>query len=289
MSFLELLELNPAALLTVTFVFSLLVGSFLNVVIYRFPKSLEYQWTKECREHLGEEYNEKEPPSLVWARSHCQKCKHQIKSWENIPLISFIFLRGKCSSCKTKISHRYWLVELMTALLSVLVVYKFGWSYYSLGGIILTWFLVAIALIDFDTMLIPDQLSLPLMWLGLFASLWGVFVDPASSIQGALLGYLLLWSIFHLFKLVTGKEGMGYGDFKLLAAGGAWLGMKSVLVIIVMSSFAGAVLGSLFLMLNRNRENKAIPFGPYLAVGIFITMLYGETIILWYLGVSGLS
>ncbi len=288
MDLLHLLEQNPTILLTVTFVFSLLVGSFLNVVIYRFPKSLEYQWTKECKDHLGEEYTEDEPPSLVWARSHCQKCNHQIKSWENIPLFSFLFLRGKCSSCKTPISHRYWLVELLTALVSVLVVYHFGWSYNSLGGVLLTWFLVAIALIDFDTMLIPDQMSLPLMWLGLFASLWGVFVEPASAIKGALFGYLILWSIFHLFKLITGKEGMGYGDFKLLAAGGAWLGMKSVLVIVVMSSFAGAVLGSLFLMLNKNKENKAIPFGPYLAMGIFITMLYGDKIISWYLNFSGL-
>jgi leader peptidase (prepilin peptidase)/N-methyltransferase len=289
MHLFDLLEQNPTLLLILTFVFSLLVGSFLNVVIYRFPKSLEYQWTKDCKEHLGEECTEKEPPSLVWARSHCQKCNHQIKSWENIPLLSFLFLRGKCSNCKTSISHRYWMVELLTALFSVLVVYKFGWSYYSVGGLLLTWFLVAIAMIDYDTMLIPDQLSLPLMWFGLFASLWGVFVEPSSAIKGALFGYLILWSIFHLFKLITGKDGMGYGDFKLLAAGGAWLGMKSVVVIIVMSSFTGAVLGSLILLLNRNRENKAIPFGPYLAMGIFITMLYGETIINWYMDFSGLS
>lgn len=289
MQILVLLEQNPATLLGLTFIFSLLIGSFLNVVIYRFPKSLEYQWTKDCRDHLGEECKEKKPPSLVWARSHCQKCNHQIKAWENIPVISFLLLRGKCSNCKTAISHRYWLVELLTAILSTLVVFHFGWSLYALGGLLLTWYLVAIALIDYDTMLIPDQLSLPLLWFGLFASLFGVFVDPTSAIKGALFGYLILWSIFHLFKLITGKEGMGYGDFKLVAAGGAWLGMKSVIVIIVMSSFAGAILGSLFLLLNKNRESKAIPFGPYLAVGIFITMLYGDKIINWYLDFSGLA
>jgi len=287
-------------LLALTFVFSLLIGSFLNVVIFRFPKSMQYDWTNDSISHLTETFSElketlnkysvqERPPSIIWARSNCQNCNHQIKAWENIPVLGFVFLRGKCSNCKTKISNRYWLVELLTAILSTVVVYHFGWSLASLFGVILTWFLISIALIDFDTMVIPDQFSLSLMWLGLFISLWTVFIETNTSIKGALLGYLILWSIFHIFKLLTGKDGMGYGDFKLLAAGGAWFGMQSVVVIIIMSSFVGAILGSLFILINKNKKNKQIPFGPYLAVGIWTTMLYGQNIIDWYLKYSGLQ
>ena len=299
MEILNLLEQSPIILLVVAFCFSLLVGSFLNVVIYRFPKSMEYEWTNDSIEHLTDTFSElqqplekykitKKPPSIIWARSHCQKCKHQITALENIPVISFLFLRGKCSQCKTKISNRYWLVELLTAILSTLVVYHFGWSLASLCGVVLTWYLIAIALIDFDTLVIPDQFSLSLMWLGLFISLWHVFVEPISAIKGALLGYLLLWSIFQLFKLITGKEGMGYGDFKLLAAAGAWFGIKGVLVTVIISAFAGSILGIMYLYLSKNSKDKPLPFGPYLAVGIWITMVYGQSIIDWYLGFSGM-
>jgi len=294
------LEHSPTFLLIATFIFSLLVGSFLNVVIYRFPKSMEHEWNNDSINHLSESIPElkpllkkhlqtEKPPSIIWARSNCQNCNHQIKAWENIPVFGFLFLRGKCSQCKTNISHRYWMIELLTAILSTVVVFHFGWSYASLVGLLLTYFLIAIAMIDFDTMVIPDQFSLSLMWIGLFISLWFVFISPSSSIKGALFGYLLLWSVFHLFKLVTGKDGMGYGDFKLLAAGGAWLGTQAVLVIIIMSSFAGAVLGTLFIILSQNKKSKPIPFGPYLAVGIWITMLYGQNIIKWYLDFSGLN
>jgi len=300
MDVLILLESSPIALLLVTFVFSLLVGSFLNVVIYRFPRSMEYEWTNDSINHLSENHNElkdslakyiptDKPPSIVWARSNCQNCNHQIKAWENIPLFGFMFLKGKCSGCQVKISHRYWIVELLTAILSTIVVYHFGWSLTSLSGLVLTWLLLSIALIDFDTMVIPDQFSLSLMWIGLFISLWVVFIEPSSAIKGALFGYLLLWTVFHIFKLVTGKDGMGYGDFKLLAAGGAWFGVQSVLVIIIMSAFSGAVIGSLYIFLSKNSKNKQIPFGPYLAAGIWINMLYGEAIINWYLDFSGLS
>ena len=289
MTVMELLRSEAVFLISTTFVFSLLVGSFLNVVIYRFPKSLEHQWNQECKEHLGLEPDANpKPPSLIWARSHCPKCNHKIKAWENIPVISYVFLRGKCSNCKTPISHRYWMIELLTAILSSFVVYKFGWSVASVAGVFLTWYLIAIAMIDYDTMLIPDQLSLPLLWIGLFISLWVVFIDPPSSIKGALLGYLSLWSVFHLFKLITGKEGMGYGDFKLLAAGGAWLGMKSVAIIIILSSFAGAALGSIAIALSKNKQSKPIPFGPYLAAGTWLTMIYGEFISKWYFNISGM-
>lgn len=300
MEILNLLEQSPVFLLIATFVFSLLIGSFLNVVIYRFPKSMEFEWTNDSISHLSEtfeglkkplkEYTLKDkPPSIIWARSNCQNCNHQIKAWENIPVFGFLLLGGKCSGCKTKISHRYWIVEILTAILSTLVVYHFGWSIQSFVGIILTWFLISMALIDFDTMVIPDQFSLSLMWLGLFISLWGVFIMPDASVKGALFGYLLLWSVFQLFKMVTGKDGMGYGDFKLLAAGGAWFGVQSVLVIVIMSAFTGAVIGSLYLFLTKNSKNKPIPFGPYLAGGIWLTMLYGQNIIDWYLDFSGLK
>ena len=299
MEILNLLEQSMVALLAVTFIFSLLIGSFLNVVIFRFPKSMQYEWTNDSIAHLSETFEDLEghlkpyipkekPPSIIWARSNCQNCNHQIKAWENIPVLGFIFLGGKCSSCKVKISHRYWMIELLTAILSTVVVYHFGWSLQALAAVILTWFLISIALIDYDTMVIPDQFSLSLMWIGLFISLWAVFIEPSAAVKGALLGYLLMWSVFHLFKLVTGKEGMGYGDFKLLAAGGAWLGMQSVLVIIIMSAFTGAVIGSLYLFLSKNSKNKPIPFGPYLAGGIWLTMLYGQNIIEWYLDFSGL-
>jgi leader peptidase (prepilin peptidase)/N-methyltransferase len=299
MDLFYLLQQSPILLLVVTFVFSLLIGSFLNVVIYRLPKSMEYDWTQESINHLTETYEElkqplkkytqlPKPASIMWTRSHCQSCGYQIKAWENIPLFGFLFLRGKCANCKAKISHRYWFIELLTALLSTVVVYHFGWSLAALAGVVLTWFLVAIALIDYDTLLIPDQISLPLMWLGLFISLWVVFVNPAEAIKGALLGYLLLWTIFQLFKLVTGKEGMGYGDFKLLAAGGAWFGMSSVMVIVIMSSFAGAVIGTVAKVFSKGEQGKHIPFGPYLAIGTWLTMLYGQNIIDWYLDYSGL-
>ncbi len=299
MELLYTLEHSPNLLLAVTFIFSLLIGSFLNVVIYRLPKSMEYDWTNESISHLTDTYEElkkplekyskiEKPPSIIWARSHCQNCNHQIKAWENIPVFGFLFLRGKCSKCKTKISHRYWLIELLTAILSTVVVYYFGWSLASLAGIFLTWLLIAIAMIDYDTLFIPDQFSLSLMWIGLFISLWAVFIEPTAAIKGALLGYLLLWSIFHLFKIVTGKDGMGYGDFKLLAAGGAWFGMQSVMVIVIMSSFAGAILGSFFILINKNKKSKPIPFGPYLAIGMWLTMLFGQNIIDWYLAFSGL-
>lgn len=300
MELIYALEQSPVLLLVTAFIFSLLVGSFLNVVIFRLPQAMQYDWTNDSIEHLTDEHPElKEPlekyhnnnkrPSLVWDRSHCPKCNHQITALENIPVISFLLLRGKCSQCKTSISHRYWLIELLTAILSTIVVYHFGFSLASLAAMVLTWFLIVIAMIDYDTMFIPDQLSLPLIWIGLFISLWSIFIMPPAAIKGALLGYLLLWSIFHLFKIITGKEGMGYGDFKLLAAGGAWLGMQSVMVIVVMSSFAGAVLGSIYMIINKNKQGKPIPFGPYLAVGIWLTMLFGQNIIDWYLDFSGLA
>ncbi len=299
MEILNLLEQSMVVLLAVTFAFSLLVGSFLNVVIYRFPKSMQYEWTNDSIAHLTETFEDlkeqlkpyipkEKPPSIIWARSNCPNCNHQIRAWENIPILGFILLGGKCSGCKAKISHRYWMIEILTALLSTVVVYHFGWSLQALAGVILTWFLISIALIDFDTMVIPDQFSLSLMWAGLFISLWIVFIEPQAAIKGALLGYLLMWSVFHLFKWVTGKEGMGYGDFKLLAAGGAWLGMQSVIVIVIMSAFTGAVIGSLYLYLSKNSKNKPIPFGPYLAGGIWLTMLYGQNIIDRYLEFSGL-
>lgn len=286
MELFELLHSSPMVLATATFAFSLLVGSFLNVIILRYPKRLQYQWTRDCKEHLGEKFEQAPPPDIVRTRSHCPKCGKPLKIWHNIPLLSQLLLRGRCANCQKKIAHRYWLVELLTAILSTLVVLKFGWSIQSLAALVLTWWLIVIAFIDIDTMLIPDQLSLPLVWLGLILSLQHVFVDPQQAILGAVIGYLILWSIFHLFRLLTGKEGMGYGDFKLLAAAGAWLGPKSLLLILVLSSIAGAVIGITQMALLRHKKSQPIPFGPYLAIGTWIALMYGDRLINWYLNNS---
>jgi len=288
MQIIQTLQANPTALAIVTFVFSLLVGSFLNVLILRFPKRLQYQWTRDCKEHLGEKFEGKPPPGIVFERSRCPKCGYQIKAWQNIPLLGYLLLRGRCASCREKISARYWLVELLTATLSTLVVLKFGWSVQAAAALVLTWWLIAIAFIDIDTMLIPDQLSLPLVWLGLLVNLKGVFVSPEQAILGAVLGYLILWSLFHLFKLLTGKEGMGYGDFKLLAAAGAWLGPKSLLLVLVISSVAGAVIGIAQMLLARHKRSQPIPFGPYLAIGTWVALMYGDQLLDWYLNTAGL-
>ncbi len=288
MELFTLLQTSPLVLAAVTFVFSLLVGSFLNVIILRFPERLKYQWTRDCKEHLGEKFEGTAPPGIIWERSRCPQCGYQIKAWHNIPLLGQLLLKGQCANCGTKISHRYWFVELLTAILSTLVVLKFGWSAQTVAALILTWWLIVIAFIDIDTMLIPDQLSLPLIWLGLIVNLKGLFVPPEQAILGAVLGYLILWSIFHLFRLLTGKEGMGYGDFKLLAAAGAWLGPKALLLVLVLSSIAGAVIGIAQLLLSRHKKSQPFPFGPYLAIGTWIALMYGDTLIDWYLHSAGL-
>ena len=280
---LDLLAQYPAFFFSFVFVISLMVGSFLNVVIYRVPVMMERSWQREYQEYFNNEESSEsqqteETVNLIKPDSTCPKCGHKIRAWENIPVISWLFLRGKCSNCKTPISIRYPLVELLTAVLSVWIAAHFGFGPEALLGIVITWVLVALTFIDADKMLLPDELTLPLLWLGLGASVFTVFVPPSAAIIGAAVGYLSLWSVYWLFKLVTGKEGMGYGDFKLLAALGAFVGWQGLPIIIILSSLVGAIVGITLIALRRNESSQAIPFGPYLAVAGWLTLMYSEAI-----------
>ena len=267
----------------------LLVGSFLNVVIYRYPNLLKYQWSAQSHEWLNEEeYPEAAPSGIVSPGSHCSNCKAPVRAWQNIPLLSYALLRGKCASCKTSISLRYPLVELLTGLLSAYVVYQFGWSLQSLFGLGLTWGLVALSFIDFDHQLLPDDIVLPMLWLGLALSLAPVFATPRDAIIGAIVGYLSLWVVFQLFKMLTGKEGMGHGDFKLLALFGAWFGWQYLPQIILISTVVGSIVGITLIVLRRASGDHAIPFGPYIALAGWIAMLWGEQINNTYLRATGL-
>ena len=246
---------------------------------------LERQWKSECQELLNPETDTPSLPkyNLSVPRSHCPACNHQVKVIENIPIISYLFLKGKCSSCGIKISPQYPFVELLTAILTTFIVLKFGFSIQTLGGVIFTWFLIALSGIDIKTQLLPDDLTFPFLWLGIIFNLFTTYTDLTSSVLGAIFGYLTLWSVFHLFKLITGKEGMGYGDFKLLAALGAWLGWQSLPLIILFSSAVGAVIGIFMIVSKLQERSQPIPFGPYLAVAGWIAMLYGNQLISLYL------
>lgn len=280
---------NQTFFFGVTFIFSLMIGSFLNVVIFRLPKILEQGWKKECREFLADELakpksqNEEELITLSTPSSSCPSCQHKIRFYENIPVISWLVLRGKCSQCRSKISLRYPLVELTTAILSVVIAAHFGVTLTTLFLLILTWGLVCLTLIDFDHMLLPDQITLPLLWLGLLVNLNGAIVPLNDSVIGAVAGYMSLFSIFWLFKLITGKEGMGHGDFKLVAVFGAWIGWQLLPLLILMASAVGAVIGISMMMFKNHQREQAIPFGPYLAIAGWITLLWGNGIWAWYL------
>lgn len=267
----------------------LCVGSFLNVVIHRLPKMMEQEWHAQCAELRGEMASTvAEQFSLAKPRSRCPACGHQITAIENIPLISYLFiLRGKCSGCHTRISPRYPIMEAVTGLLSAYVAWHFGPTLQAAGGLVLVWALIALAAIDLDTQLLPDSITLPLLWLGLALNLWGAYADLPSAVVGAMLGYLALWSVFWLFKLATGKEGMGYGDFKLLAALGAWLGWQMLPAIILLSSVVGAIVGITLIVATRHGRNVPIPFGPYLAAAGVIALFWGESVTRSYLGLLG--
>ncbi|MDT8406710.1 MAG: A24 family peptidase [Methylococcales bacterium] len=256
----------------------LMVGSFLNVVIYRLPVMLKKQWRRECRAFLAlpEDSGDVAPFNLAWPASHCPKCQAPVRPWQNIPLLSFILLKGRCHHCQAGIGLRYPLVEALTGLLSVAVVGYFGLTTAALAGLILTWGLVALSGIDIDHQLLPDNLTLPLLWLGLLLNDFNVFTDLESAVMGAMAGYLVLWSVYQLFKLLTGKEGMGYGDFKLLAVLGAWLGWQYLPMIILLSSLLGAVVGVTLIALKRQDKSVPIPFGPYLAGAGWLAMIWGE-------------
>ncbi|TRY30611.1 prepilin peptidase [Aliiglaciecola sp. M165] len=277
----ELLAQSPAYFLSFVFILSLLVGSFLNVVIYRLPVMMEKGWKQEFHAYFHPEQVEDEQQdtfNLVKPDSTCPKCQHKIRAWENIPVVSWLLLRGKCSQCQNPISARYPAVELLTALASVSIAWHFGFGWQAAAAVFLTWCLMALIFIDIDKMLLPDQITLPLLWLGLLLSTAGVFVDATDAIIGAAAGYLSLWSVYWLFKLLTGKEGMGYGDFKLLAALGAWMGWQHLAIIILLSSFVGAVIGISYLIIKGKEKGSHIPFGPYLAIAGWLTLMFGGQI-----------
>ena len=284
----EALADNPTAAISVALVLGLLIGSFLNVVILRLPRRLEWRWKQDSREllEMAEQYDPA-PPGIVIESSHCPQCNHKLAAWENIPLLSFALLRGKCRVCAAPISWQYPAVELITGVLFALCVWRYGVSWQSGAGMLLSAFLVALAGIDLRTTLLPDQLTLPLLWLGLLAGAASLFVGPVSAILGAAAGYLSLWSVYWLFKLVTGKEGMGYGDFKLLAMLGAWGGWQILPLTILLSSLVGAVLGVIMLRLRNAETSTPIPFGPYLAIAGWIALLWGEQITASYLQIAG--
>lgn len=266
-------------------VLGLCVGSFLNVVIYRLPKMMEQDWQLQCAELRGETPSTATPFNLARPRSRCPHCGHSISALENIPLLSYLLiLRGKCSACGARISLRYPLVETLTGVLSAYAVWHFGPDITAVGAMLLIWALIALTFIDLDTQLLPDSITLPLLWLGLAFSLESTYTDLPSAVIGAMAGYLALWSVFWLFKLATGKEGMGYGDFKLLAALGAWLGWQMLPAIILLSSVVGALAGILLIILARHGRNVPIPFGPYLAAAGLIALFWGKTLTESYLG-----
>ena len=285
MEVLHLLEYSRLFFLLACGALGLVVGSFLNVVIYRLPLMMETAWNRECREHAGisADTHEQQRFNLLTPASRCPQCDHRISALENIPLISYLFLKGRCSGCGTSISIRYPAVELATAILSVVTALHFGYSLQTVAALGFTWALIALFLIDFDHQILPDSITLPLLWTGLLLSLFNLFVDSHNSIVGAIAGYLALWTIFHAFKLLTGKEGMGYGDFKLLGALGAWVGWQSLPVVILFSSVVGAAIGISLMLFKGRDHSQPMPFGPFLAAAGWMTLLWGNDIIRLYL------
>ena len=289
MDLIDAFRAVPWFYLGTAIVLGMLVGSFLNVVIHRLPKMMETDWRQQCVEYLHPE-QVAEPTvaakpmkyNLIVPRSACPSCGHQITALENIPVLSYLALRGKCSSCKTKISARYPAVEALTGLLTGFLAWKFGVTAMAAWAIVFTWALIALTFIDADTTLLPDDITLPLLWLGLLVNTSGVFTGLSSAVGGAAAGYLALWSVYWSFKLITGKEGMGYGDFKLLAAIGAWLGWQMLPQVILLSALVGAVVGIIGIALYGRERGAKIPFGPYLAAAGFIAMVWGPQLNAWY-------
>lgn len=278
---------QPGYFLASAAVLGLLVGSFLNVLVHRLPVMLERQWQNEAREVLGMPVEAHERFDLCLPASHCPGCGHRIRAWENIPVVSYLALRGRCSACKARISLRYPLVELACAGLSLVVAWHFGVSVQALFAMVLTWCLLALSLIDAEHQLLPDVLVLPTLWLGLVVNAFGVFVPLADALWGAVVGYLSLWSVYWLFRLVTGKEGLGYGDFKLLALLGAWGGWQVLPLTLLLSSVVGAVIGLCLLRLRKASLGTTMPFGPYLAIAGWIAWLWGDEIYASYMQLLG--
>jgi leader peptidase (prepilin peptidase) / N-methyltransferase len=311
------LSSSPPFFIASCLVLGLIVGSFLNVVIHRLPIMLEREWREQCEElareraasgphaptahpaaaagHAGEEpHAQREPFNLVVPRSACPSCKAPISAWQNLPIVSWLLLRGRCAACGVRISIRYPLIEALTGVLSAAVAWKLGFGWPAAAALVLTWFLVALVFIDIDHQLLPDNLTLPLLWFGLLLALWGpqpggapVPVDLRSSLIGAAAGYLSLWCVFQAFRLLTGKEGMGYGDFKLFAALGAWLGWQMLLPVILVAAAVGAVTGIVILAVKGKDRGTPIPFGPYLAAAGWLMLLFGHELVARYLGLFG--
>jgi leader peptidase (prepilin peptidase)/N-methyltransferase len=312
MTVVELLQSSPVLVSGIAFLLGLVIGSFLNVVIYRLPIMMERDWRRQCAE-LAAEGAERaavgktpatadmqrdsaaKPFNLVVPRSRCPSCQTQIRAWHNIPILSFVVLRGRCAACGARISPRYPIVELLSGILSAAVAWHFGFSWETAAALVFSWSLVALSGIDLDHQLLPDSITLPLLWLGLLISLaepstpgYSFPVDPRSSVIGAAAGYLSLWGVFHAFRLLTGKEGMGYGDFKLFAVFGAWFGWQMLLPIILLAALAGAAVGISLIVMRRQGREVPIPFGPYLAAAGWIALLWGPQLVARYLHVSGL-
>jgi leader peptidase (prepilin peptidase) / N-methyltransferase len=280
---LLLLQSHPYLFPVLAGLVGLVVGSFLNVVIVRLPTMLNRQWRRECEQHLAAADTDGRTFNLIVPGSHCPHCGHRIRALENVPVLSYLWLGGRCSACGARISPRYPLVELLAAGLSALVAWHFGFGVAAVAAIFLTWALIVLTFIDIDHQLLPDVITLPCLWAGLLLSIFVVFTDPRSAIVGAAAGYLALWLVFHLFKLVTGKEGMGYGDFKLFALFGAWLGWQALPLIILLASFVGAIVGLGFILFRGRDRNLPIPFGPFLCAAGWIALLWGDTIMRHYL------
>ena len=279
-------NISQETITAVVFCFGLVVGSFLNVVILRLPQQLKAQWKNDSEVFLGivqEDKNEVQPSNtLLWPPSHCTNCGQQIKPWQNIPVISYLLLRGRCNNCSHAISLQYPFVELLTGFMLAVTVAYIGDAINAIYAIIFTLCLIALAGIDVNEKLLPDQITLPLLWVGLFANINGTFAPLPDAVTGAIAGYLSLWSLYWMFKLVTGREGMGYGDFKLLSALGAWLGWQMLPLVILISSTFGAVFGVAAILLGGQGRNLQIPFGPFLAGAGWIALLWGDTIVTWY-------
>lgn len=281
MSLISYLQNTPLAFYILACIFGLIVGSFLNVVIYRLPKMLERDWQQQCRTLLN-----LDPPhtakteafDLVRPRSRCPHCGHQITALENIPVLSYLALGGKCSACKTAISIRYPVIEVLSGLLSLCCAWHFGFGLQALLAILFSWALLTLSVIDIDHQLLPDDITLPFMWIGILANIFGIFTDIYSSLFGVMAGYGSLWTVYIVFKKLTGKEGMGYGDFKLLAMLGGWLGWQMLPLIILLSSLVGAITGLSLIVLKRHEKDKPIPFGPYLAVAGWIALIWGRSL-----------
>ena len=283
MSLIQSFQTFPVLFVTAVTVMSLAIGSFLNVVIHRLPKMLERQWRDELSELNGQEIAAGPRYNLLVPRSACPACGHAIGALENVPLISYFALRGKCAGCKARISPRYPLVEALTGVLSGYIAWRYGFTWQTLALLVFVWSMIALAFIDLDTFYLPDDITLPLVWAGLLANMGGLFVDLQSAVIGAIAGYLALWIVFWGYKLATGKDGMGYGDFKLLAAIGAWLGWKMLPVVILLSSLVGAIVGISLIVFARHGRNVPIPFGPYLVLGGLIALFWGDQLLHYYL------